>query len=161
MTQQQALNLTPARLETNRPAPNFTLPALGGGTITRSVYRGRRHLALAFLPAADPRTRDELVALRAQYGAVTAAGSELVVVLGPPTAGADALRAALDLPFPVLLDEDRVAAGRFLPDAAVAGLFILDRYAMLRAQWALADLPLPPGSEILSWLEAIDNQCVL
>jgi len=40
------------RLKVGEEAPDFTLPATGGRTITLSDYRGGRHVVLAFYPAA-------------------------------------------------------------------------------------------------------------
>ncbi len=34
------------------PAPDFTLPSTGGGTVTLSDFRGKRHVLIAFFPAA-------------------------------------------------------------------------------------------------------------
>lgn len=152
---------TTPRLEIGRPAPNFTLPAAGGGTVTRSAYRARRHLALIFLPFVDLPAREYLEALRDRYAEIREADGEVLAVVTDPGASADGLRAALDVPFPLLLDPDGAAAARFLPDGAVMGLFILDRYASLRAQWALTAPPLPPTQEIVDWLYAVDRQCVL
>ena len=154
-------NTTTPRLELGHPAPNFTLPAITGGGITRSAYRARKHLAVLFLPFVDLPTREYLEELRARYAEIREAGSEILAVVTDPGASADGLRAALELPFPILLDPDGNAARRFLPDGAVGGLFILDRYAKLRAQWTLTAPPLPPAQEIIDWLAALDTMCVL
>lgn len=155
------LNSTTPRLELNRPAPNFTLGRIGGGSVTRSAYRQRKHLGLLFLPGVDLPARDYLESLRDRYGEIREADGELLAIVTDPGASADGLAAALDLPFPLLLDSEQVAARRFLPDGAPLGLFIIDRYAMLRAQWALTALPLPPAQELVDWLLAIDRQCVI
>ena len=34
------------------PAPDFTLPAVAGGTVTLSAYRGKKNVVLSFVPAA-------------------------------------------------------------------------------------------------------------
>ncbi len=150
------------RLELGHPAPNFTLPAVAGGSVTRSAYRARKHLALIFLPFVDLPTREYLEDLRARYGEVREADSEILAIVTDPGASADGLRAALELPFPLLLDPNGRTALRFLPDGAVSGLFILDRYAKLRAQWTLPTTePLPPAQEIIDWLLALDMMCVL
>jgi peroxiredoxin len=152
---------TTPRLELNRPVPNFTLPAVRGGGVTRSSYRARRHLVILFLPAVDLPAREYLEALAARYGEVRESDGELLAIVTDRGASAEGLAAALDTPFPLLLDSDGAAARRFLPDGATHGLFIVDRYASLRAQWTLTAPPLPPVQEIVDWLLAIDRQCVL
>lgn len=161
MSEPAKSNSTTPRLELGRPVPNFTLPSVAGAGITRSSYRARKHLALFFLHFVDLPAREYLEALRDRYAEVRAADAELLVVVTDPGASADGLRAALDLPFPLLLDPDGTAARRFLPDGAVSGVFILDRYAKLRAQWTLTGPPLPNPQEIVEWLEATDRVCVL
>lgn len=161
LSETSELKQTTPRLELGRVAPNFTLPAAGGGEVTRSSYRARKHLALVILPFVDLPAREYLEELAGRYGVLSAADAELLVVVTDPGASGDGLRAALDVPFPLLLDPGGKAAARYLPDGAILGLFILDRYAALRAQWTLTEPPLPPVSELISWIEAIDNQCVL
>lgn len=152
---------TTPRLEVGKPAPNFTLQAVSGSAVRRSAYRARKHLALLFLPFVDLPAREYLEALRDCYSEIGQADGEVLAVVTDPGANAEGLRAALDVPFPLLLDPDSAVAARYLPDGAVMGLFILDRYATLRAQWTLTAPPLPPVQEIIDWLNAVDRQCVL
>jgi hypothetical protein len=83
-------------------------------------------------------------------------------VVSDPAASGEGLAAALeDLPFAVLLDPQGDAAGRYLPDGARHGLFILDRYGELHAQWALTTPPLPNIDEISEWFGVLSSQCSL
>jgi peroxiredoxin Q/BCP len=154
-------NSTTPRLEVGKPAPNFTLPAAAGGTIKRSAYRARKHLALLFLPVVDLPSREYLEALRDCYAEIREADGEVLVVVSDRGASAEGLQAALDVPFPLLLDPDGAATSKFLPDGAAYGVFILDRYATLHAQWALTARPLPNIQELIDWLNVVDRQCVL
>lgn len=156
-----ALSMTTPRLELGKPAPNFTLASVAGDTVRRSAYRARRHLAVLFLPFVDLPAREYLEALRDCYTDIRQADGEILAVVTDPGASAEGLRAAVEVPFPLLLDPGGEAARRFLPDGAVAGLFILDRYGAVRAQWTLTAPPLPPVREIVDWLEAVDRICVL
>lgn len=149
------------RLEVGKQAPNFTLPSVGGGEITRSSYRARKHLVLLFLPGVDLPAREYLEAVRDEYGEFRQADSEALVIVSDSGASAEGLRAAVDVPFPILLDTDGKATARFLPDGAVMGVIILDRYATVRTQWALTAPPFPPVKELVDWLYAVDRQCVL
>lgn len=160
MSETIPLRQTTPRLEPGAVAPNFTLAAAGGGQVTRSAYRARRHLAIVFLPVVDLPAREFLEALAAAYAAIAAAGAEVLAVVGDPGASPEGLLAALPVPFPLLLDPAGKAFGRFMPDGATHGVFILDRYGALRQQWTLTAPPLPPPAELVAWLEAVDNQCV-
>lgn len=156
-----ALSRTTPRLELGKPAPNFSLISVLGGTVKRSAYRARKHLVVLFLPFVDLPAREYLEALRACYAAIREADGEILAVVTDTGASAEGLQAAVELPFPLLLDPGGEAARRYLPDGAVMGLFILDRYGALRAQWTLTAPPLPPVQEIVDWLYAIDRICVL
>lgn len=156
------MNTTTPRLEIGRPAPVFTLPDLHGEAVSRTAHRGRRHLALLFLPGVDLAAREYLHDLRDRYADLREAGGDLLVVVSDPAASGEGLAAALeDLPFPVLLDPAGAAARRYLPDGARHGLFILDRYGALHAQWAMTAPPLPPLDEIVEWFTVLEHQCSL
>ncbi len=154
-------NSTTPRLEIGAMAPNFTLPTVTGGSVKRSSYRGRKHLALIVLPFVDLTSREYLEELRERYGEIRAEDGEVLVLVTDQGASAEGLRAAIEVPFPLLLDPGGVAASRLLPDGASHGLIILDRYGAVWAQWALTGPPLPPVDEILAWMTVIDCQCVL
>mgnify|MGYP001354133869 FL=1 len=152
-----AMSETEPRLKLGAVAPNFTLPALGGGQVKRSAYRARKHLALVFLAADDAAARDYLASLAGRYADIRAADSELLAILAGPASSAE----GLELPLPLLLDPERRGAARFLPDDAPLGAFILDRYGAVQKQWALTAPPLPPAGELVEWLEVVDRMCVL
>ncbi len=40
------------KVKVGDPAPDFTLPAVSGGKITLSQYRGKKNVVLSFVPAA-------------------------------------------------------------------------------------------------------------
>ncbi len=40
------------KVKVGDPAPDFTLPAVAGGTVTLSAYRGKKNVVLSFVPAA-------------------------------------------------------------------------------------------------------------
>ncbi len=157
----QQLSTTTPRLSVGAVAPNFTLADLAGEPVTRSDYRARKHLALLMLPGVDALARSYLDELREAYGEVRASDGEILVLISDPAARPDGLRAALETPFPILLDPDGAASRKYLPEGARYGLFILDRYGALHAQWPLASLPLPPVADVVEWIAVVDNQCSL
>jgi peroxiredoxin len=154
-------NATTPRLEIGAAAPNFTLPAVTGDGITRSSYRARKHLVLIVLPFVDLSGREYLEEVRERYAAFRASDGEVLALITDPGTSAEGLRAAIDVPFPLLLDPGGAAASRLLPDGASHGVIVLDRYATVRAQWTLTAPPLPTVDEIVAWIDAIDRQCVL
>jgi peroxiredoxin len=158
--EQQLVTITP-RLGVGEVAPNFTLASLEGEPVTRSAYRARKHLALLMLPVIDLPARTYIEELRDVYGKIRAADGELLVLIADTAAHADGLRAALDVPFPLLLDPEGIASKKYLPEGARCGLFILDRYGALHAQWAIAAPPFPAAADVVEWIEVVDNQCTL
>jgi peroxiredoxin len=148
-------------LPIGKVAPLFTLPDLDDQPVRRSAERGRRHQVLVLLDRLDTVTAAYLHGLSAQYQAIRAADSAILAVLRDPSVDADALKAQFDLPFPLLRDRDDTVWRRYLPAGATLGVFILDRYGALHAQWALAAPPLPSIDDLVEWLHVIDRQCSL
>lgn len=147
-----------AILQPGQIVPSFTLPDAQGRPVRRNDYRGKRHVALVFLPSgADYGAWAYLRALTASYAAFAAAGSEVLAVLREDTTAAWGVSKP---PFPILIDANGKTAARFLPIPARAGIFVTDRYGELyfSALTAGADT-LPPVADLLAWMEAIDNQC--
>lgn len=144
-------------LRVGAQAPNFTLEASDGTPIRRSAYRARRNLAIILLPDLGPAALAYLAQLRDAYAAIRAEDSEALALMAAVDRAA--LRAAIDLPFPLLHDPAGAVTRRYLPEQAAYGLFILDRYATIYAQWALATPDLPPVSAVVAWLNAVDCQC--
>ncbi|NJN17242.1 MAG: redoxin domain-containing protein [Oscillochloris sp.] len=155
------LHTTQPQLRIGKVVPTFGLPDLRGNEVKRSVERGRRHLALLFLEQIDISAEAYLREVTQEYAAIREADGTLMAVLSDPAAAADELRAKFDFPFPLLLDRESTARSKFLPADASCGLFILDRYGALHAQWTLSAPPFPPVSEIVEWLHVLDRQCSL
>lgn len=143
--------------------PNFTLLDSQGEPLRRTLYRGRKHLVLAFLPAlADEAGRAYLRALDDLYADIRVAAGEVLAVLPAQPAELAELRQDLGLAYPLLSDPDRATAARYLPRGTQAGVFVVDRYGEL---YYGAPVPtsaqLPTPGEILAWLNAVDHQCVI
>jgi len=77
ITGRQATDL-PTVGEVNRPAPDFTLPALGGGEVRLSDYRGKTVLVNFWGTWCEP-CREETPALQAAYAQLQQRG---LVVIG-------------------------------------------------------------------------------
>ena len=108
--------------------PGFELPRAGGGRVRLRGYRGRRSVALYFLhDGGCAPCRDIAAAIVPRYGDYALADAEPLLILpGADDEGADALRRALALPFPVLVDEDGAVARRY--GAPGAALLVADRF---------------------------------
>lgn len=143
-------------LKRGEVVPNFTLPSAAGEPVRRSAYRGKQHLALVFLPSVEEEfARGYVQALVGSYAMLRAASGEVLVIVR-------AAQVDLELPFPLLADQDGTATARFVPAEAGAGTFVLDRYGELYYAAVAQDARgLPPISELHEWLEAIDNQCAI
>jgi peroxiredoxin len=143
------------KLQERRVVPFWTLRDQHGREYNLAKQRGRTHLLLAVFSAeADPRSfLEELASHAATWRQFPAQG----VLVVPNVETAQALGAA---PFTILIDEEERVCRQFLPDEAIVGVFLLDRYGELYHQWLVTDIAdLPPADEINGWLEAISMQC--
>lgn len=152
-----------ALLRPGQLVPNFTLLTSQGEPLRRTIYRGRKHLVLVFLPAAaDEAGRAYLRALGDRYADIRAAAGEVLAILPASPAELAELRGDLALPFPLLSDPDRATGARFLPRGTQAGVFIIDRYGELyHGAPAATSAGLTDPGETLVWLNAVDHQCVV
>lgn len=97
-------------LQEGTTAPDFTLPADGGGEVSLSDYRGKK-VVLYFYPKDDtPGCTTEACNFRDDYFSILAAGA-IVLGVSPDTVKShDKFRLKFELPFALLSDpEHRVA----------------------------------------------------
>ena len=146
-----------AKLREHKVIPLWSLPDKYGEDFNLGRKRGKEHyILLVCAPDADPtmflqQLAPELVELRSVPAAA------LVVVASEDQAGP-----LPSPPFKVLIDGNGKVRGRFLPEGAAAGLFLLDRYAELYRQWVVRSVAdLPPANEVADWMQAIGMQCSL
>lgn len=115
--------------------PHFILPALGGGTVDRGAYRGRRHLVFVFLHGGrcDICT-GLLAALRMLHGAVTREGAEILLVINTQDGESRDHLVSEALPFPVIVDGERLGPrfGLATMGPKEAALFVADRHGEIR-----------------------------
>jgi peroxiredoxin len=103
--------------ETNRPAPEFALPALGGGTVRLSNYRGKVVLINFWGTWCEP-CKEETPALQAMYRELHGQGLEIIGVnlYSQETAGQESVREFLsqyDVSYPIALDTSGETARAF------------------------------------------------
>ena len=91
--------------EISQPAPDFTLPATGGGDITLSALKGKA-VVLFFYPRDDtPGCTKEAIGFSADLAAFEAAGARVFGISRDTMAKHDKFTAKHDLTVPLLSDE--------------------------------------------------------
>jgi peroxiredoxin Q/BCP len=91
-------------------APDFALPADGGGEITLSDYRGRK-VVLYFYPKDDtPGCTTEACSFRDDHALLLAAGAVVLGVSPDPVKSHDRFKRKFSLPFALLSDVDHQVA---------------------------------------------------
>ena len=97
-------------LQEGTTAPDFTLPADGGGEVTLSSYRDKK-VVLYFYPKDDtPGCTTEACNFRDDYTDILAAGSVVLGVSRDTVKSHDKFKLKFDLPFPLLSDPDHAVA---------------------------------------------------
>ncbi|MEH2301582.1 MAG: peroxiredoxin [Nostoc sp.] len=104
-------------------APNFTLPAQNGSTISLQDFRGKKAVVLYFYPKDDtPGCTSESCAFRDQYEVFKAAGAEVVGVSADSSESHQRFATKYNLPFTLLTDKgDQVR--KLYSATAAFGLF--------------------------------------
>ena len=91
-------------------APDFTLDASGGGTVSLSDYRGQM-VVLYFYPKDDtPGCTTEACNFRDDYSEILAAGAVVVGVSPDSIKSHDKFKLKYELPFPLLSDPEQEIA---------------------------------------------------
>ncbi len=91
-------------------APDFTLQAAGGGSVTLSDYRGQT-VVLYFYPKDDtPGCTTEACNFRDDYSDILAAGAVVLGVSPDSVQSHDKFALKYELPFPLLSDPDHQVA---------------------------------------------------
>jgi peroxiredoxin Q/BCP len=87
-------------------APDFTLPAQNGSTVSLRDFRGQKTLVLYFYPKDDtPGCTAESCAFRDQYEVFKNAGAEVIGVSGDSSESHQRFAAKYNLPFTLLSDK--------------------------------------------------------
>jgi peroxiredoxin len=118
--------------ELGRPAPDFTLPDLGGKPVRLGDFKGKKAVLINFWATWCVPCRDEMPTLERLYQ--DRRPSLEVLAVSVDTVGAAKVRAfvrELGLTFPILLDPE-LAVGRKYRVRALPMSFIVDRTGVLR-----------------------------
>lgn len=88
-------------------APDFTLPAQNGATVSLRYFRGKQAVVLYFYPKDDtPGCTAESCAFRDQYEVFKTSGAEVIGVSGDSSESHQKFAAKHNLPFTLLSDKD-------------------------------------------------------
>jgi peroxiredoxin Q/BCP len=95
-------------------APDFTLPATGGRTVTLSNFRGRSEVVLFFYPKDNSAICSaEACSFRDSYEAFSEAGAEVIGVSADSPESHERFARRLKLPFLLLSDRDGLVRARY------------------------------------------------
>lgn len=98
------------RLEAGDAAPDFTLTAADGSTVSLADYRGQ-NVILYFYPKADtPGCTTQACDFRDSLASLQGAGYQVLGVSPDPVSALTKFTESQDLTFPLLSDEDHVVA---------------------------------------------------
>jgi len=142
---------------------DFGLMSAIGPIIRLSDYRGRSNLVLIFT---DDRSepKELLSDVARQYPRIKNEESEVLAVMRSSREHAAEAKQQLELPYPVLADEDgfvhREVGAVDLQGRASGAVYITDRFGEVFGLYRTRDGQLLPGvPDILNWLEFINSQC--
>lgn len=144
---------------------DFTLPSAEGGQVSLYDYRGHSNLVLFFAGAADHLGENGFLSTLVQrYAEIRGQDSEILLVLACSREQAERAKNQVQLPFPVLADEDmQVHKSVGAVDAqavSAAAVYVTDRFLEVYATWRTEQGGNIPGvSEVLSWLAYIGSEC--
>ncbi|WP_142849715.1 thioredoxin-dependent thiol peroxidase [Telmatospirillum sp. J64-1] len=93
-------------IDAGNPAPDFTLPTDGGGSLTLSALKGRK-VIVYFYPKDDtPGCTTEACGFRDAMPDFSASGAEIIGISKDSPARHDKFKAKYELPFALASDED-------------------------------------------------------
>ncbi len=96
------------------PAPDFTLPAEDGGSVSLGDFRGKSEVVLYFYPKdGSPACTAEACAFRDSYEAFREAGAEVIGVSADTVESHQRFAGRHRLPFRLLSDADGTLRARF------------------------------------------------
>jgi peroxiredoxin Q/BCP len=133
-------------------APEFSLPATAGQTVTMSALRGRK-LVLYFYPKDNtPGCTNETKDFGASHAAFAAAGCEIFGISRDSLKSHENFKAKLELPFELISDPDEVACEAFgvmkmknMYGKQVRGIerstFVIDAEGHIAREWRGVKVP--------------------
>ena len=132
------MDITKAEVEVGLIAPDFSLNDNTGKTIRLSDYRGQQHVVLYFMREfMCLQCQGHVVQLGKLNDQLKALDTQVLVIGGGNSKGADRVTMMLKPPFPVLIDPDRSVYQQYdLQKVMIAiqrsGTFLIDKAGVVR-----------------------------
>lgn len=153
-----------AKIRSGSLVPNFRLPATNRpGQLGPPDYKQHLNLVLMFFPSAEckpcKRLLREIANRHEEYKQLEA---EVLAISTDSKARLRQLASDLDLPFPVLSDNDATVTNQYLTTEEVAkkaAIFVTDRWGEVFAKIFEPDRNLRAALDVREWLEFIELQC--
>lgn len=98
------------RLEPSDTAPDFTLPAADGSTVSLADYRGQKVIAYFYPKASTPGCTTQACDFRDSLASLQQAGYQVLGLSPDPVSALTKFTQDQDLTFPLLADEDHSVA---------------------------------------------------
>lgn len=127
--EESALERTPASALLSKQAPEFSLPALNGETVSLADYRGKKNLVVSYWASWCGPCKVELPELREFYKQHHKADTDfeiLAISIDEEKADAEKYVETEKLPFPVLLDPHSKVADSYTV-GAIPTMFVVDK----------------------------------
>jgi peroxiredoxin len=114
------------RVQIGKPAPDFSLPSLGGKKVSLSEYKGKA-VFLNFWATWCPPCKDEMPSMEKIYREQKGRGLEILAVsIDKGSKEVEAFKKEYGLTFPILLDPDNLVAALY-ELAFVPTTYLIDR----------------------------------
>jgi peroxiredoxin len=127
--EKSVLSRTSASVMISKSAPEFTLPVLGGDTVSLADYRGKKTVVVSYWASWCGPCKVELPELREFYKRHHKADANfeiLAISIDEQKADAEKYAAAEELPFPVLFDPQSKTAEAYSVEG-IPTLFVIDK----------------------------------
>ncbi len=146
-------------------APDFSLPATGGTTVTLSALRGKK-VVLYFYPKDNtPGCTNETADFRDHHAAFQAAGCEIFGISRDSLKSHEGFKAKLGVPFELLSDADEAACQAFgvikmknMYGKQVRGIerstFVIDADGQIAREWRGVKVP-GHAQDVLSVVQSL------
>lgn len=152
-------------MSANPAAPDFSLPATSGTTVTLSALRGKK-VVLYFYPKDNtPGCTNETADFRDHYAAFAAAGCEVLGISRDGIKSHENFKAKLQLPFELVADTDELACNAFgvikmknMYGKEVRGIerstFVIDATGNIAREWRGVKVP-GHAAEVLEFVKGL------
>lgn len=143
---------------------DFTLPSSLGTPVTLSEYRDQSNLVLVLVDGGESANLEILTELAKNYGQIQEEQAKVLAVLHSDRSRAAQIARQMNLPFPLVADEDgrlyRVSDTQDGDSRAAITIYIADVFGEVFAvYWTAEGQTVPEISEISKWLNLINRQC--